>query len=162
MPQVQLTQNAYIVGVTKQTIISDIFKDFYTLINKHVNPKGSATKFWYPVFPYKNIFDGKLDYPIGTIDSPTISWEKFTITKKWAMGQISFSVFSTKSSEADDLLQDVINGIDAERKTFWNLNVRKVNLDATSADHLTRDEVKIHIRSATFTFQYPFTHGLFQ
>lgn len=163
MPSNTISQNTYILGVTKQTILTDLFKTFYTLVNRNVNPKTATTnKFWYPTFPYHSLYDGALDYPIGVMDIPSLSWDKFTIQKKWAKGTVNFEIYSVKSSDADDLGQQIINAIDKERKTLWTLNVRKVTLSTYNTDFIMRDEVKLHIRTMEFTFQYPFTHGLFE
>jgi hypothetical protein len=77
------------------------------------------------------------------------------------MGSIVFEIYDTKAENVDSFIQEVINAIDSERKTLWNLNVRFVNLNGMTQDHFMRDKVKVHLRSAEFTFQYSFTHGLY-
>jgi hypothetical protein len=78
------------------------------------------------------------------------------------MGTIVFEIYSTKSSEADDLAQDMFNAVDSERKTLWDVNVRKVNLDRMEQGHVMRDQVKIHMRTLEFSFQYTFTQAMFE
>jgi hypothetical protein len=160
MPEGTITQGAYVLGVTKQTILQDIFKTFWVSLGKHVNPK--TTKFWFPSFPYEDLDNGKLSYPVGIIESPELSEDKFTIEKKWAMGNILISVYATNSSDADLYAQQVINAIDTERKVFWTLNVRKLILTGMDQGFIKREDINVHSRELTYSFQFPYTNGLFE
>lgn len=161
MPEYTITQSAYIVGVTKQKIVQDLFRTFWALISKNLNPN-APTKFWYPSFPFLDLDAGRLSYPIGIIESPNLSWEKFTFEKKWVMGTIVVEVYATQSSQVDDLMQQAINAVESERKTLWDLNVRKVNLTQTTNDHFMRDEVKVQVRTMRWEFQTPMLQSFFE
>jgi hypothetical protein len=160
MPEGTINQGAYVLGVTKQTILQDIFKTFWAVLGKHVHPK--TTKFWFPSFPYEDLNKGKLSYPIGIIDSPELVFEHYKIEKRWAMGSITITVFATNSGDADLYAQQVISGVDSELKELWRLNLRKVSLDSMSQGFLQQESIYVHNRELTYVFQYPYTSGLFE
>ena len=160
MPSETITQRAYVIGVTKQTVIQDLARTFYTLLNNHVNPKGTE-KFWFPAFPEADLDNGKLSYPIGTFEILTRE-EKFTIERKWLIGELSLDIFSNSAAQMDELTQEVINAIDKERGTLWTLNVRKLNMDNMDYAHFQRgQEISIHNKTLTYAFQYPYTEAIF-
>jgi hypothetical protein len=160
MPDVTISQGAYVLGVNKATILQDIFKTFWAILGKHVNPK--TTKFWFPAFPYEDIGNGKLSYPIGIIESPELSLEHYTIERRWAMGSITITVYATNSSDADLYAQQVISGVDSELPTLWSLNLRKVLLTGMTQAFIQHNSVYVHTRELTYLFQFPYTSGLFE
>lgn len=160
MPSELITQKAYVIGVTKQTVIQDLARTFYTLLNKHVNPKG-AEKFWFPAFPEADLDNGKLSYPVGTFEIVTRT-DKFTIERKWLIGSLTLDIYSNSAAQMDELAQDVLNTMDIELGTLWTLDVRKLNLDDMDYSHFQRgQEVSVHNKTLTYTFRYPYLEYVF-
>ena len=151
---------SYVLGVTKANLIKDSFTCMYLILSKYVNPN-SPNKFWYPAFPEKAITDGGLNYPVGIIDSPTISWDAYTIERVTIKCSMSISVYATNAKDADYYISEAINAIDTERNELWIIGIRKVNLITTGGDHIMHDQLKIHNRSATFEFEYIANSGLY-
>jgi hypothetical protein len=152
-----LNSNAYVLGITKEKIIQDIYKSVYNrVVNNVTDPTPSArTKWWYPAFPDEDI-DTTSNYPLGVINSPELVWSKATITSKYATAMVSLEIYSTKSNQLDALADQVANAMEISRATFTNENLRFVNLDSTDTSMIMRDEIKLHIKTLTFTLRYRF------
>jgi len=159
MPTETINQSSYLIGATKETIIPDVFKTFWSILGKYVHP--TTDKFWYPSFPFRDLNSGSLSYPVGILESPEFSNEKFTIEKKFYMGSILVEIYATSSEKADEYIQGVLDAIDSEEQTLWTLNLRMVKLEGMSQDFVLRNEAAIHIRRARYSFRYTYKRGLY-
>jgi len=153
-----LNSSAYVLGVTKEKLIQSLFKVFYNRIVNNVTDPHSPTrsKWWYPAFPDVNL-DNSEAYPIGVINSPEISWDKFTLTKKTATATINVEVYVTKQKQLDELADAIINAVETSSGIFRNIQIRFTNLDDTSTDHTIRDKITIHSKIMSFTCTFNFT-----
>ena len=148
--------------LSKSTIISGVFENIYDrLANVTSVTLSDATTSTIQTrtgaFPDKDI-DDKSKYPILVVNSPDISWEEFTLTKKQVNGTFAIDIYTTKSESADLFIDAIINSIETYRailsKTY---GIGMVNLESTDYDMVMREGIKIHMRSCTFSFKYKFT-----
>ena len=108
-------------------------------------------------FPDQDI-DTKSKYPILVVESPNLSWEDFTLTKKNINGTFTIEIYTTKSESADLFLDSIINSIETYRDTLSHTyQVTFVNVENTEYDQVMRGKMKVHMRSVTFGFKYKFT-----
>lgn len=149
-------------ALTKSTIIQKIWENIYDRLKDNVSSvsiTGDVTvtiQTWTGAFPEK-IADSKTSYPILVVNSPEISWEDFTITKKWANGIFTIDILTTQSEAADKFLDAIIESIETYRDDMIGVNVRFINLEDTDSDHFSRGAFTIHSRSCIFSFKCAFT-----
>jgi hypothetical protein len=150
------------MAISKSTVISGIFENIYdrlanitsvTLSDATISTIQTRTG----AFPDKDI-DDKSKYPILVVNSPDISWEDFTLTKKQVNGTFTIDIYTTKAETADLFVDAIINSIETYRATLSNTyRITFVNLESTNYDMVMRGKIKIHMRSCTFRFKYKFT-----
>jgi len=147
--------------INKATATTDAFKYFYWVVSAIEDPySGTRTKWWYSTWPEEKL-DSKSDYPIGIISSPSLIWEKSTFRKKKLKGTISFEIYSTKSSEADDLTQKIKNAMADNRSSAYAVNIRNIKLDSTNVDMAVQHgKIRLHPRSVDFSFEIVVTGDL--
>jgi len=148
--------------ISKSSVISDVFETIYdrltnvtsvTLSDSSISTIQTRTG----AFPDKDI-DEKSKYPILVINSPDISWEEFTLTKKTVNGAFVIDIYTTKAESADLFLDAIINSIETYRDTLSHTyGITNVNLESTDYDMAMRGKMKIHRKSCTFNFKYRFT-----
>ena len=148
--------------VTKASAISEIFEIIYDRISSTVtsvtlsDSSVSKIQTYTSAFPDKDI-DNSSKYPICVINSPELSWEEFTLTKKNVNGTFIIDIYTTKAESADRFLEAIINAIETFRDTLSHTHsISFVNLESTDYDNVIRGEMKIHHRSANFAFKYKF------
>jgi len=158
MPTKIIKSDAYVLGVTKAKVIQDVYKVIYTLMNNNVTDTHSPTrsKWWFPSWPDSDI-DNKNSYPIGIIESPKISWEKYTLTRRWVMISVDIEIYHYKKELLDQLSDEIIQAIETKRNTFRGVELRFVNLEGTSDNTVIRDKIKVHSKIMTFSMQFHFT-----
>jgi hypothetical protein len=138
------------MAVSKATIVEDIYDEFYDLVS-------TITNFdVYPAFPRKDI-TSKSTYPVMILNSPELSWDTFTLTKKKANGTISFDIFTTSAKTCDEYTSDAIDKIETSRKILRDAGLKFVVLDDTSKDVLIRGKITVHVKTITFSYQFIFT-----
>lgn len=147
--------------ISKSTLCSSIFETFYdtlsTVTSVTLSDSSTVTIQTYTSsFPDKDVVT-KSDFPILVVNSPTLSWDDFTFTKKWADATITIDIFTTKSEAADKFIDAINDKIETSRKTYRDLGLNFVNLDSVSTDQFFRGKIKVHVKSATFKFRYAFT-----
>jgi len=148
--------------VNKANVVSEIFEIIYDRISSTVtevtlSDESTSTIATYTgAFPDKDIDDSS-KYPICVINSPELSWEDFTFTKKNVNGTFIIDIYTTKAESADLFLDAIINAIETYRDTLSHTcGLTFVNLESTDYDNAMRGKMKIHRRSATFKFRFIF------
>jgi len=150
------------MAIDKSEIISDVWTYFKDRLESEVTTVTLSDSSTQTIKTYSNTIPDKLAnarsaYPILIVNSPEISWDEFTLTKKWAMGSITIDIFTTKH-EASDLFADaIIDAIETYRSTLSGLNLINVSLDSTSKDEYFLGQIKIHNKSITFIWRFAFT-----
>lgn len=149
------------VAITKATVSQGVWKNFFDTINGNVTTvtatDSSTHEAHYSAsFPDK-VADTKSSYPIVLIESPNLIWERFTLSKQWVNGTIDLSIFSTKAEVIDKMTDDVINLIETARGTFADLGLKFVKLESTSKDEFFRGQIKVHMKTISFSWRYIFT-----
>jgi len=150
------------MALSKSTVISGVWELIYdrmaSVTSVTLSDATTSTIQTYTgAFPDKDI-DTKSKYPICVINSPELSWEEFTFTKKQVNGTFSIDIYTTKAETADLFIDAIINSIETYRNTLGNTHgLIFVNLESTDYDSIMRGKIKIHLRSATFSFKYKFT-----
>lgn len=148
--------------ITKSTVVDNIWKEFKDDIASGVtsvtltDTTTQTIQTYTESFP-QSIIDDKSDYPIIVIEPPRINWDEFTLTKKTAIGTIRIEVYATKSEAADRFLDKIIDTVETNRANLRISGLYMVNLESTDNDNFTKGDIRIHMRSATFTFKYNFT-----
>lgn len=154
----QINSKAFVIGVTKEKVLKDLYTLFYHIITANVTDPSNIHRdyWWFPSWPDWDV-ENKDSYPIGMINSPDISWTKKTLTRKWVPGVIDLEISSTQMKELDNVACQVIEAIETHRDLCRDVKVKFVNLDATSTDHVIRDKITVHYKTLTFSFKYQFT-----
>lgn len=149
--------------LAKATIVAGVYELIYDRMVADVtsvilsDSTTSTIQTYTGAFPDKEI-DTKSKYPICVINSPELSWEEFTFTKKQVNGTFSVDIYTTKAETADLFIDVIIDSIETYRNTLGNTHgMIFVNLEGTNYDQVMRGKIKIHVRSCTFTFKYKFT-----
>lgn len=140
------------VTVAKATVIENVYKNFYDL----VNAIGALASKVYPEFHENHKFDNKADYPTIILNSPEISWEGFTFGRNVLTGTIDLDVYTTTAKDADQYASDIHNQIEVSKHTLAQQGLREVNLESTNKDNVQHGEIRIHLKTLTFTFKFYF------
>ena len=135
--------------ISKATIISDVYKEFYDL----VKAISGFTTIVYPTFP-EAVMDGKADYPVVTINSPDIAWETFTFGKNVLNGTISIDVYTTTAKDTDVKASSVNEKIETSKTTLCSAGLRQVNLESTTTDMVPHGKIKVFIKTLTFAYKF--------
>lgn len=147
--------------LTKSTVVQAVFENLYDRLSSNLSPitltdgTTSTIQTFTGAFPDKDI-DNTDKYPICVINSPNISWEELTFTKKQVMGTFTVDIYTFKSESADKFLDALIYSLETYRNTLRTYGMTNINLESTDSEHVTRGKNKIHMRSATFKFSYVF------
>jgi len=147
--------------VSKSTVVQNIWKNFYDRLKNSVtqitlsDSSVQTIQFYSAAFPDRE-FETKSNYPILIVNSPDINWEDFTFTKKWLIGTIAIDIFTTKAEAADLFIDAIIDAIETYRGDFRDLGLMNINLDSTTKDEFFRGDIKVHVKSCTFSFRYIF------
>ena len=148
-------------SLTKATVSQAVFENVYDRLKASVtsvtlsDSSTSTIQTYTGAFPDQDI-DDKSKYPILVVNSPDLSWEDFTLTKKQVNGTFSIDIFTTKAEASDVFMDAIISSIEGYRKNFRDLGMVYINLEDTSYDHFQRDKIKVHMKSCTFSFKYRF------
>ena len=148
----------------KSTVANSIYGIVYDRIKADVTSVTLADSSVVQIQTYTGAFpdqeiDTKSKYPICIINSPELSWEDFSLTRKQVNGTFTIEIYTTKAESADLFLDAIINSIETFRGTLKNTDKMDfVNLESTDTDHIMRSSsMKIHLRSATFNFKFRFS-----
>jgi len=151
--------------VAKATIISNVFEEFYDLLNTNITSvivTGSVTV---KVQKYTNSFPDnsvtqKSDYPILITNSPEINWEEFTFSKTNVSGTIRIEIFATQLEAADKFLDLINNTIETNKRVLRIKGIEEIKLSGTDRDDFfDRGGIKLHLRAAIFSFNFKFDKG---
>jgi len=149
--------------LTKSTVVQAVFGNIYDRMVADVtsvtlsDATTSTIQTYTSSFPDKD-FDTKSNYPICVIESPNLSWEPFTLTKKQVLGTFTVEIYTTKAESADLFLDAIMNSIETYRDTLGNTDkMTFVNLQSTDYFQHMRGKMKVHMRSCTFGFRFQFT-----
>lgn len=137
------------VTVSKATIIENIYKNFYDLVNAISGFSGIV----YPSFNDLDITDESV-YPIVIIDSPEIDWKSFTFGKGLAEGTISINVYTTVPKDTDEKSSDVSNQIETQKDTLAGIGLHEINMTSSPTDFAQHGSMKIYAKSPTFEFKF--------
>jgi len=149
---------------TKSTVVQAVYGIIYDRIKEDVTSVTLSDSSTVQIQTYTGAFpdseiDTKSKYPICVIDSPSLLWTDFSLTKKQVEGAFTIDIYTTKAESADLFIDAIINSIETYRATLKNTDKMDfVNLESTDKDHLMRsNSMKVHMRSATFSFKFRFT-----
>ena len=154
MPSENIESGSYLLGVTKENRIKDIYTIFYNAIVNNVDDTHSTTRtiWWYPEHNEKNVINSE-GYPIGTIVVDPDDTMKQTYGRLWMNGVVQITIFATDMSILDQITQDVMNSLDDMKDTFRRIKVDNVYLDTSNYDHFMRGEIRVNARELRYTFR---------
>ena len=147
------------VTISKSTIVANIWENFYDRINATVtDPNISKRNKWiYSTFPLEDIENRSIDYPIIVINPIGITWEKFSLTKNYAVSSIDIELYTTSAVTSDTYTDSILNGIETSKLILRNVGLEFVYLTGRVSDVVFRGKNTIHTNTLTFTFRYVFT-----
>jgi len=153
------------VSISKQTYISNIWKNFYDILSNSSTGVTTVTladestqtvQIYTSSFPDKES-NQRSSYPILVIETPIISEDDFTLTKSNVEGTINVEIYTTKSESAELFLDAIRNKIETNKDDLATLGLKPLRVDSTDNDFIMRGEIKVHIKSITFKFNYRYT-----
>ncbi len=145
--------------VSKSTVIENTWKEFYDRIKDQVTSvsiTGSVTvtvKNYVSSFP-DQLIDSKSDYPILVVETPSFTGETFSIGRENLSGTINVIIYANQAEASDKFLSQIIEAVETYKHTFRDSGLSMIKLDGISTDHVSRDKINIHIRQATFAFNF--------
>lgn len=152
--------------LTKSTVVQQAYQNFYDRLKDNVtsvtlsDTTSQTIQNYVSAFP-DTIIDSSSDYPILVITSPNIEWAALTFNKKWCNGTIEIEIFTTKAESADLFIDAIINSIETYRSSLKSTGrMDFVNLESTDKDEFFRGKIKVHRKSAKFSFRFSFTGSL--
>ena len=156
------------MGVAPNKIFSSTFSLLYNLLNSHVtdpiaasrNKTQGSTKWIFASFPDADITDAKIKYPILIIEPANSSFLNWTFTKNVANMMLGFTAYSLSMEQADSIFDACISTMDAQRPYLKANGLTQLLLTGTTSDFIAHNGTKVHFRSATYTAQFYFKHGL--
>jgi hypothetical protein len=148
-------------NLSKSDLIRAAWRDFYDTLSTDVTSVTLADASTSTIQTYTNAFPDKTatsrsSYPILVINSPEINWSYFTLKKDKVMCSIDVEIYAT-SSEATARFADAIqNSIETNKDDLRAYNIMRLELDDTSHGEEFRGDIKVHITTLTFSFEFIF------
>jgi len=145
--------------INKETIVSDIWENFYDRVNSTVTDPNIAkrSKWIYSTFPLEDIENRSIDWPVIIINPIGVNWEKFSLTKNYAVGSIDIELYTTSASSADTYTDSIMNGIETSKDDLRAVGLEFIYLVNRNSDVVFRGKNTIHANVLTFSFRYVFT-----
>lgn len=153
------------VTISKSTYISNIWKNFYDILSDATNGVKTVTladatsqtiQTYTSSFPDRST-DDRSDYPIIIVNSPKTPEDKFTLGKERVTGTIKIDVYSTKSEASELFLDAIRNKIETYKDDLAALGLKPIKVEDTDGDSFMRGEIKLHVKSIIFAFEYKYT-----
>ena len=147
------------VTISKSTIVANIWENFYDRVNATVTDPNVAnrSKWIYSTFPLEDIENRSIDWPVIVINPIGITWEKFSLTKNYAVGSIDIELYTTSAANLDTYTDYILNGIETSKDDLRAVGLEFVYLTGRVTDVVFRGKNTIHVNTLTFTFRYVFT-----
>ena len=146
-------------SVTKNSIIPDIWKNFYDRIKDQVTTveiTGANTitiQNYVSSFP-DQLIDSKSDYPIIVVDDPKTPTGVLTAGKTRIDGDITIGVYTTQAESASKFLSLIIDSIETYKGDLSKVGIKNIEIIDTAQDSHSRDKIKLHYRRVTFSFEF--------
>ena len=154
-------------SITKSTVIESIWKNFFDRIKSQVtsvniSDKGVPESKTITIQTYASTFpdneiDTKSKYPILVVDSPSVESDYFTLDKDKIFGSVTIDIYTNQAESADKFLSKIIDAIETYKHDFNGIGLIKIKLSDTTSDSVQRNQIKLHLRSAIFDFEYHYS-----
>lgn len=138
------------VTVSKATILENIYKNFYDLLNAITGFSSNI----YPEFHDDVSLTDKSSYPIFILDSPDVSEETLTFGKTSVSVTISIDICTTTPKDTDQYASDAKDKIETSKGTLADMGLHMVFLDSTDKDVIPYGKIKVHIKTLTWRFNF--------
>ena len=140
----------------RDTIYTDVFGTTVTDSHSVAHTVRRITN----AFPDTQI-DEASTYPIIVVSSPNLSTDIFTMGKTQVEGTIDIDIYANGSEAAEKFMDKILDSIETSKGDLADNNIHSVQLDSIDSDNVTRGQIKIHVRRATFRFvtRYTKTRG---
>ena len=147
------------VTISKATIVANIWENFYDRVNATVTDPNVAnrSKWIYSTFPLEDIENRSIDWPVIVINPIGITWEKFSLTKNYAVGSIDIELYTTSAANLDTYTDYILNGIETSKAILRAVGLEFIYLTGRTTDVVFRGKNTIHVNTLNFTFRYVFT-----
>lgn len=152
-------------SVEKNKLISSVWENFYdTLRNDVVGTSVTDThSITHTLSRATNSFpdtaiDKKSTYPILIVHSPNFSADtQFTLNKEESSGTIEIEIYTTSSEAADKFIDSIIDSIETNRGDLADAGLHKVVKASVDSDSIQREQIKLHVRTVTYSFVFRYT-----
>ena len=153
------------VTINKANIATNIWETVYDAVKTGVTTVTLADSTVQTIKVYTSSFpdtiaDTKDSYPILIVNPVHINWENFTISKKLASGTFTIDIYTTKGEAADIFSDNIIDTIETNRDDFKKLKINNIMAESTTSDEFFRGQIKLHVKSTTFSFDFIFTGSI--
>jgi len=146
-----ITSKIHVLGLNPSSLYSDIYKIFYNVLKRNVCV--GTKRVWFSAFPDIDI-DNKDDYPFFIIDSPSLEDSKFTQIREKINTSIDIEVSTTSSRTRDEYASDILYQLKLNKHYLRKLGITKLKLVGDDSSMIMRDEIKIHTKSLSYTFEF--------
>lgn len=153
--------------MTKSELVHSAYAEVFSIIRKNLTQVWNGKTITITgSFPDQDISDGKLDYPVLTIDTPLV-----TSLDTQGMGNgvteanihIVSTVFSTKAEEASQIADEVIDILDTKKGT---LETNELFLGDPAIEGMSQDQVmhantqtQVHTVTVPANFKYDYVRS---
>ena len=154
------------VTISKATLVSSIWNNFYNRIKDQVTSVTSSitgpnnSNIWTIqtyASSYSDVdFKSSSNFPILVINSPKVPQEQFTFKKTNVNGTIDIEIYATNSQVVDKFLDAINNAIETYKHEFAGVGLTNLELDDTLDDFVEHGNIKVHIRTSRWRFNYKF------
>jgi hypothetical protein len=148
------------MSVTQINLPKDVFTIFYNLIDDNIPDPLNRSKWIFASFPEEDIAEGKVKYPIITIDPIDIVKEPFTVIKKKNNINITFTAYHTNIEGADSFLGKINFFIDHYLNYLKSQGLDFVKLEGTDTGFDLRGGTRAHSRSSKWSMVNYYVSGL--
>ena len=113
----------------------------------------------YTIQNYVSAYSDKMlsirsNYPILIVESPSFDTDYYTASKDKFMCTINIEIYTNQNQTADKLFSQIIEAIETYKPTLKSSGIYRTKLMDTDTDMVERGGLKIHMRRATFSFEY--------
>lgn len=143
--------------VSKSTVKTDIFKEFYDIINLNVADTHSPVrpKWIYSAFPDRDI-STRSNYPVLVINSPILTETALTFKKGTYNFVISVDFYHTSSKVTDEKSDEIREAIETNKPSLAALGLSLVKLEDCPVQSIYHGSLKLHFATLTFTGKFHF------
>lgn len=138
--------------VTKQTILSGIYKNIYDVL-KVVEPANIFAERIYPSMPDVEL-NAQNSYPMLILESAQVDLKQFSMGKNLTDGTINLTVYTTSAKLRDEIIDKIFYQLETNKGLFATNNIRRVEIGQIMHDQVARGKIKVNFCSIPIKFKF--------